>query len=210
MEISNIIEYINLKKDATIREIENMCDQAIKYYFSSICVLPYYVPLVKELVKDSNIDVNTIIGYENGLSTITTKSYEAIEVVGNGANGIILFTNISAFKNKDYKYVKDEIEEIRDSIDGRELTVMVDLDEIDDKELIKFVEICNETFINYIQVYSSSGNLDIDKLEIIEKNKSEVLEIKVNIDTINIEKYMELNISKICTDKAIEIMKDVK
>lgn len=41
--------------------------------------------------------------------------------IESGATEIDMVINIGALKNKDYKYVKEEIEEIRDAIDGKVL-----------------------------------------------------------------------------------------
>ena len=103
-----------------------LCDEAVKYKFASVCVNPYYVPLAHELLEDSNVNVCTVIGFPLGQNTTSTKAYEAIEAINNGADEIDMVINIAALKNEDYDYVKEEIEEIRDSIDGKVLKVIIE------------------------------------------------------------------------------------
>ena len=151
MELNKYIDHTNLKPTATIRDIEKLCDEAVKYKFASVCIQPYYVPLAHELLKDTNVNVCTVIGFPLGQNTTSTKAYEAIEAINNGADEIDMVINIAALKNNDYDYVKEEIEEIRDSIDGKTLKVIIETCYLTDNEIIKMTEICNETFVNFIK-----------------------------------------------------------
>ena len=65
------------------------------------------------------------------------------------ADEIDMVINISALKNKDYEYIKEEIEEIRDAIDGKVLKVIIETCLLTKEEIVKMTEICNETFVNY-------------------------------------------------------------
>ena len=182
MELNSYIDHTNLKLDSTLKDIEKLCNEAIKYHFASVCVPPYYVPLAASLLKDSTVQVCTVIGFPNGYSTKEVKSYEAINAIENGANEIDMVININALKNKDYDYIKDEIEEIRDSIDGHVLKVIIETSLLDDKEIEKMTKICNETFVNFIKTSSGFGSrgASLHDLEIINKYKNDILEIKAS------------------------------
>ena len=82
----------------------------------------------------------------------------------------------------DYDYVKNEIEEIRDSIGGKVLKVIIETCLLTDEEIIKMTEICNETFVNFIK--TSTGfdkeGATIHAIELMDANKNDVLEIKAS------------------------------
>lgn len=63
MEIGKYIDHTNLKMDATTKDITKLCEEAIKYNFENVCVHPCYVSLAKELLKDTNIGVCTVVGF---------------------------------------------------------------------------------------------------------------------------------------------------
>ena len=151
MELNHYIDSTLLKMDAKIEEIEKLCKDAIKYHFETVCVSPYYVSTAKEMLKDSNVGVTTVIGFPNGYTTTSTKEFEAIESINNGADEIDMVMNLQAFKNKDYEYVKHEIETIRDSVDGKTLKVIIETNLLTPKEIAKITEICNETYVNFIK-----------------------------------------------------------
>lgn len=182
MELNKYIDHTNLKNTATLKDIERLCNEAIKYKFASVCVYPYYVPLAHNLLKNTNIDVCTVIGFPSGMSTVEAKVYEAIDAVEKGANEIDMVINISALKNKDYDYIKEEIEEIRDAIDGKVLKVIIETCLLNKEEIIKMTEICNETFVNFIKTSTgfSEYGARVEDIELISKYKNEILEIKAS------------------------------
>ena len=213
MELNKYIDHTNLKKDATSEDIMKLCDEAIKYHFQAVCVYPYYVKAVKEYLKDTNIEIATVIGFPNGASTTNVKVYEAIDAVDNGATEIDMVTNICALKNKDYDYIKQEINEIRDAIAGKTLKVIIEECLLTEEEIIKMTEICNETYVNFIK--TSTGfdkhGATIDTVKLINEHKNDLLEIKASggIKTLKqMEEFINLGVTRIGTSSGVEIMKE--
>ena len=182
MDYFKYVDYTCLKPDAGMRDIESLCNEAIKYHCASVCVNPYYVRLAHELTKDSTTVVTCVVGFPLGANSTKVKALEAIEAIEDGASEIDLVINIGALKNKDYEYVKDEIEEIRDSIDGKTLKVIVETCYLNEAELRKMVEICNETFVSFIKTSTGYGSrgVSLEDIDIINKYKEEFLEIKAS------------------------------
>ena len=182
MELNSYIDHTNLKATATVEDIKKLCEEAKKYHFASVCVHPFYVRLARELLKGSSVEVGTVIGFPLGANTMEVKSFEAINAIENGATEIDMVINLSALKNKDYDYVKEEIEEIRDAIDGHTLKVIIETCYLDENEIIKMTEICNETFVNFIKTSTGFGECGatVEAVEIMNKHKNDVLEIKAS------------------------------
>lgn len=213
MELNSYIDHTNLKKDALVADIEKLCKEAIKYHFNSVCVYPYYVKAVSQYLKGSNVEVCTVVGFPNGQSTTNTKVYEAIDAVDNGATEIDMVINVSALKNKDYEYIINEIEEVRDAVAGKTLKVIIETCLLTNEEIIKMTQICNETFVNFIK--TSTGfdkeGATIEVVELINKHKNDVLEIKAsgNITTAKqASKLIKKGATRIGTSHSVEIMHD--
>ena len=51
MNLSEFIDYTNLKKTATAEDIMKLCEEAKKYHFPTVCVSPYYVKAAAEYLK---------------------------------------------------------------------------------------------------------------------------------------------------------------
>ncbi len=211
MNISDYLDSTNLSKIATADEIISLCDDAMDYHFPSVVVPPYYVKAASEYLKGSTTLVCTVVGFPNGYSTKETKQFEAINAISNGAKEIDMVININALKNKDYEYVKDEIELVRDSIGGHTLKVIIETCLLTDEEIIKMTEICNDTFVHFIK--TSTGfdkeGATVKVIDIINKHKNNILEIKASggIKTSkDVEKFLKAGVSRIGTSHAKEIM----
>ena len=213
MELNSYIDHTNLKNTATLKDIEKLCNEAIKYHFASVCVYPYYVPLCKKLLDKTSVAVCTVIGFPMGENTKETKVFEAINAIENGADEIDMVINVSALKNKDYDYIKEEIEEIRDAIDGKVLKVIIETCLLTEEEIIKMTKICNETFVNFIKTSTGFGSYGarVEDVKLINDNKNEVLEIKASggIKTLkDAEDMINAGASRIGTSNGVSIMKD--
>ena len=211
MELNSYIDHTNLKNIATKEDIKQLCDEAIKYHFASVCVFPSYVPLAKELVEGTNVQVCTVVGFPLGMNTPATKVYEAIDAVENGADEIDMVINISALKNHDYEYIKTEIEEIRDAIDGKVLKVIIETCLLTKEEIIKMTELCNETFVNFIKTSTgfSTGGATIEDVKLIDKYRNDILEIKASGGIKNYEmahELIEAGATRIGTSSGVKIM----
>ena len=213
MNLSDYIDHTNLSKVATAEDIMKLCEEAKKYHFPTVCIPPYYVKAASEYLKGSTTEVCTVIGFPNGYNTTETKQYEAIDAIHNGAKEIDMVININALKNKDYDYVKDEIETIRDSIDGRVLKVIIETCLLTEEEIIKMTEICNETFVNFIK--TSTGfdkeGAKLDDVKLIMNHKNEVLEVKASggIRTKkDAEAFIEAGATRLGTSHGIDIINE--
>lgn len=213
MELNKYIDHTNLKNTATMKDIEKLCNEAIKYKFASVCVYPYYVTLAHNLLKNTNVEVCTVIGFPSGESTTEVKVYEAINAIENGANEIDMVINISALKNKDYDYVKEEIEEIRDSIDGKVLKVIIETCLLTRDEIIKMTEICNETYVNFIKTSTgfSEYGARVEDIKLINEHKSNILEVKASggiKDMKTAEDMINAGATRLGTSSGVDLMKN--
>ncbi len=215
MEIGKYIDHTNLKMDAKEEDITKLCKEAIDYEFETVCVNPYYVPLAATLLKNTNIGVCCTVGFPLGMTTPKVKTYEAIEAIENGADEIDMVINVGALKDQDYKYVKEEIEEVRDNIDGKTLKVIIETSLLTQEEIIKMTEICNETFVNFIKTNTgfAKRGVTLEDVKLINKHKKEPLEIKASggIETFKqMTDLIEAGATRIGTSKSIQIINNME
>lgn len=213
MEINKYIDHTNLKAYATKKDIELLCSEAIQNKFASVCVNPYYVSLAHELLIRSNVSVCTVIGFPLGQNTISVKEFEAINAVQEGADEIDMVVNIAAIKDRNYSYVKEEIETVRDSIDGKTLKVIIETCYLTKEEIIKMTEICNETFVSFIKTSTGFGSAGakIEDVKLMNEHKMDFLEIKASggIRTFDDAcKFIDAGATRLGTSNGITIMKE--
>lgn len=211
MELNKYIEHTNLKADAKESDIRKLCEEAINYKFAAVVVNPHFVPLASLLLKNENIEIATVVGFPLGANTTEVKVYEAIDAIENGATEIDMVANIGAIKDHDYEYVKTEIEDVRNSIDGKTLKVIIETCYLDKEEIEKMTEICNETFVNFIKTSTGYGTrgVSLNDIDIINSKKNEILEIKAS-GGIKTKKeaisLIEKGVTRIGTSSGVEII----
>lgn len=213
MELNKYIDSTNLKMEATALDITKLCEDAIKYNFESVCVSPCYVSLAKDLLEDTNILVGTVVGFPLGISSPKTKQFEATEAAELGADEIDMVINVGALKDKEYDYVKKEIEGVRDVLDGKTLKVIIETSLLTKEEIIKMTEICNETFVNFIKTSTGFGErgASLEDIDIINEHKNELLKVKASGGINSYEEaetFINKGVTRIGTSNAEKIMKE--
>lgn len=107
--IAKMIDHTLLKPDATQQEIAQLCYEARKYGFASVCVNPTWVSLCAELLKGSDVKVCTVIGFPLGATSSETKAFETETAIKQGATEIDMVINVGALKARDLETVAKDI-----------------------------------------------------------------------------------------------------
>jgi len=107
--LARMIDHTLLKPEATVQQIEQLCAEAKKYHFASVCVNPSYVPLCASLLKDTDIKVCTVIGFPLGATSTETKAFETEQAINSGATEVDMVINVGRLKSKEYDYVERDI-----------------------------------------------------------------------------------------------------
>ena len=109
LSIARLIDHTLLKPDATQDQIAQLCFEARKYEFASVCVNPSFVKLSAELLRGSPVKVCTVIGFPLGATSPEVKAYETETAIRDGATEIDMVINIGALKAKDFDLVARDI-----------------------------------------------------------------------------------------------------
>lgn len=107
--IARMIDHTLLKPDASQDQIAQLCYEARKFHFASVCVNPAQVKLAAQLLKDSDVKVCTVVGFPLGATGATVKAYETQQAIRDGATEIDMVINIGALKSQDYRTVFEDI-----------------------------------------------------------------------------------------------------
>jgi deoxyribose-phosphate aldolase len=107
--MAHMIDHTLLKPDATQDEIAQLCYEARKYGFASVCVNPANVELCAQLLKGSGIPVCTVVGFPLGATSTETKVFESQQAIREGATEVDMVINVGALKSRDYELVERDI-----------------------------------------------------------------------------------------------------
>lgn len=110
--ISALIDHTILKPDATRTEVVKICREARQYCFASVCVNPYWVPLVAAELANSGVKVCTVVGFPLGATSTEAKVAETAAALRAGAQEIDMVINVGALRSGDHEAVKLDIQEV--------------------------------------------------------------------------------------------------
>lgn len=108
-ELARMIDHTMLKAEATPKEIENLCGEALQFGFASVCINASYVPLCARLLKGSPVKVCTVIGFPLGATSSASKAAETECAIRDGAQEVDMVINVGMLKGGEYHYVGRDI-----------------------------------------------------------------------------------------------------
>lgn len=96
--IASYIEHTLLLPDATLSDIERLCNEAMQFGFIAVCINPCFVRRSAEVLRASGVRVCTVIGSPLGCSTTETKVFEAERSLKDGADELDMMINLGNVK----------------------------------------------------------------------------------------------------------------
>lgn len=108
-DLASYIDHTLLKAESTEEEIRQLCTEAIQYDFAAVCVNPYWVELAADVLRSSDVEVATVVGFPLGATTTFAKVAETRDALANGATEIDMVLNVGALKSGDEAMVREDI-----------------------------------------------------------------------------------------------------
>lgn len=158
-QLANMIDHINLKAFADDAAFEKLCDEAKKYNFKMVAINPAQTVRCKKKLEGSPVHVGAAIGFPLGQTTLECKIFETKDAIEKGADEIDYVINVAELKNKNYDYIKKEMEEIvkicREA--GKTSKVIFENCYLTDDEKRKVAEIAKEVKPDFIKTSTGFG-----------------------------------------------------
>lgn len=110
--IAALIDHTILKPEATRNDVVKICREARQYGFASVCVNPYWVPLVRAQLAGSTVKVCTVVGFPLGATSTEAKVAETAAALCAGAEEIDMVINIGALRSGDQEAVRQDIRQV--------------------------------------------------------------------------------------------------
>lgn len=113
-QFAKLMDSTLLKPAATREEVLRSCEEARHYHFATIIVFPFWLPIARRAVEQSDVKPATVVGFPYGASGRAVKLYEARSAISNGAKEIDAVINIAALKSGQREIVETEVKELVD------------------------------------------------------------------------------------------------
>lgn len=182
-ELAKMIDHTILKPEATEKEVEKLCKEALEYNFASVCINPSMVEKAAEMLKGSDVKVCTVIGFPLGATTTEVKSFETEDVIKKGATEVDMVINVGKLKEGNLAYVKKDIEAVVNAAKGKALTkVIIETCLLTDEEKVTACKLSKEAGADFVKTSTgfSTGGATAKDIKLMRETVGEELGVKAS------------------------------
>ena len=108
-QLAAVIDHTLLKPEATRTQVENLCDEAIRYRFACAMINPVWVPTAASLLAGTGVPVGVVIGFPLGASLASTLRQEASALIRLGARELDMVISVGQLKSGEHAAVERTI-----------------------------------------------------------------------------------------------------
>ncbi|MCF0148959.1 MAG: deoxyribose-phosphate aldolase [Clostridium sp.] len=194
-DLARMIDHTILKPEATEKEIETLCKEALEYNFASVCVNPSMVEKAAELLKGSDVKVCTVIGFPLGATTTEVKAFETEDVIKKGATEVDMVINVGKLKDGNLEYVKKDIEAVVNAAKGKALTkVIIETCLLTDEEKVTACKLSKEAGSDFVKTSTgfSTGGATASDIKLMRETVGKELGVKASGGVRSLEDAMAM------------------
>lgn len=209
--MNKYIDHTLLKPQSTSQEIINLCNEAKKYSFKSVCINPTWVSLASKELTGTDVLTCTVVGFPLGATSTQSKSFETQQAIKDGAGEIDMVLNIGALKSEDYDTVKNDVSEVVKAANGITVKVILETCLLTDEEITKASKLCVEAGAHFVKTSTgfSTHGATVEAVKLMAAAVEGRAEIKASGGVRSAEdakKYLELGVTRLGTSSGVAIM----
>jgi deoxyribose-phosphate aldolase len=103
--LAGVIDHTLLKPDATREQVENLCDEALRYRFACAMVNPAWVPTAVSVLSGTGVPVGVVIGFPLGAALDSTLRQEGAALTRLGAKELDMVIPVGQLKSGNHQAV---------------------------------------------------------------------------------------------------------
>lgn len=150
LDLALYIEHTLLNPMATPDAIQQLCDEADRWHFPTVCVYPIHVRQAVSQLHRSPTQVCTVIGFPTGATTPNVKLYEAQEAVENGATELDIVINLGWLKSGEVDAMHRELAAICEAT-GQTVKAILETTLLTDAEKRLAAEACLDAGVAFLK-----------------------------------------------------------
>lgn len=208
-EILSHIDHTVLKAVTTEKDIDALCEEALKYGTASVCIPPSYVKYAKE--KYPKLNICTVIGFPLGYNTSAVKVFETEQAIKDGADEVDMVVNLGDVKNGHFDRVTAEIAELKKAAGSKVLKVIIETCYLTDEEKIELCRCVTDGGADYIKTSTGFGTAGakIEDIRLFKEHIGKNVKIKAagGVKTReDLEMFLNEGCDRIGTSSAVKIL----
>ena len=183
-DMAGFIDHTLLKPDASLADIDKVCDEALRYDFASVCVNGVHVKRCAEILAGSAVKVCSVIGFPLGAMAPEVKVYEARRAVEDGACEIDMVMNVGALKSGDEGFVQRDVAGVVEICHrlGAKLKVILETGLLTDPEKVRACELVKAAGADFVKTSTgfNKGGATVEDVALMRRTVGPTLGVKAS------------------------------
>lgn len=214
-ELAKFFDHTLLKPAATAAQVEDVCQEAVLYSFYSVCVNPFHVKRVSDLLSGTEVKVCSVVGFPLGANTTDIKARETRQAIEDGADEIDMVINVGALKGKDYDFVENDIRAVVSDAGGKVVKVIIETCLLDKSEVVQACKIVQQAGAHFVKTSTgfAGGGATPEDVALMKKAVGGALQIKASGGITSLadsEKLIAAGADRLGASAGVTIMKELE
>jgi len=182
MNLAKYIDHTLLKPQATKKDLNILCTEAIEYGFAAVCVNPCNVRYCADLLNGSGVKLASVVGFPLGASLPGIKAAETIRAIADGANEIDMVINIGALKDGDDETVLEDMIAVVKAAEGKTVKVIIETCLLNDNEKVRACQLAKEAGAHFVKTSTgfSTGGATVEDVQLMKETVGTTMEVKAS------------------------------
>ena len=182
--IARLIDHTILKPEATRDEVRQVCAEARKYEFASVCVNAFWIPLVASELAGTSVRTCTVVGFPLGATSTDAKVAETSFAMREGASEVDMVLNIGALRGGEMSTVENDIRAVAEAAHsgGAILKVIIETALLDDAMKVAACQLSQKAGANFVKTSTgfSKGGATTADVELMRRTVGPAMGVKAS------------------------------
>ncbi len=135
-DVASYLDHTLLKPDATDEQVRQLCEEAKRFRFATVCVNSAFVPLCASLLRGSGVLVCSVVGFPLGAMSTESKAFETRQAIAEGAEEIDMVIPVGKLQQGDFGYAFRDIEAVVKAAHGIPVKVILETALLTDEQKV--------------------------------------------------------------------------
>jgi deoxyribose-phosphate aldolase len=176
------IDHTNLQPDASAKDIERLCSEAVNHQMFAVCVNGCWVQHAWTHLAESDVTIATVIGFPLGASDSDSKRYETEVAVDNGAHEIDVVMNLGRFIDGDHRYITRELRDVIEAAEDRRVKVIIETGYFNDEQIATACKLAVDAEAHFVKTSTGfgPGGASVEHIRLIRKTVDQKAGVKAS------------------------------
>lgn len=180
---ARMVDHTILSATATRSDVERICAEAREFGTASVCVNPYWVSTVSDLLQGSDVLTCSVVGFPLGAETAGGTFLTAGLAIEHGANEIDMVLPLGLLLAGEYDAVTEHLKQIFTVSDGTVFKVIIESATLTDDQIVQACKCAVDAGAGFVKTstgFHASGGASVEAVELMRSTVGPTIGVKAS------------------------------